>query len=202
MPEHTDSTPLANESAAGGTALLVVDMLSDWAFPDAGPLLEQAAPVAARIAVLAQRCRAAGVPVVYANDNQGRWRSDLRQVVAAAMRGEGAGARIARQLEPRAEDYIVLKPKHSGFYATPLDLLLRHLGVERLLLAGVATDQCVLYTAADAKMHDYDVVVARDCVASQNAERHEQALRHFRDAMKICTTPSPEIELPGARCAS
>src|SRR4051794_40631978 len=110
MPEAVQHTPLAEDRAACGCALLVVDMLSSWDFDDADALLAQALPIAPRIAALRRRCRAAGVPVVYANDNHGRWRSDFRQVVEAALQGDGDGARIARLLAPDEHDYFVLKP--------------------------------------------------------------------------------------------
>ena len=190
------NTPLAAERAVGGAALLVIDMISDWQFPDAGKLLPQAAAIAPRIATLADRCRRAGVPVIYANDNHGRWRSDFREVVGAALRSEGAGAGIARLLEPRHEDYFVLKPKHSAFHSTPLDLLLRHLQVRRLILTGVSSDQCVLYTAADARMRDYEAIVPRDAVATQGEPRNAMALRHFADVLGLETPESAALEVP------
>src|SRR5438270_12856154 len=98
MPEDPDRTPLAEDRAAGETALLIIDMLSGWDFTDAQSLLAQSVPIAPRIAALRARCRAARIPVVYANDNHGRWRSDFRQVVEAALEGEGDGARIARTI--------------------------------------------------------------------------------------------------------
>jgi nicotinamidase-related amidase len=157
-----------------GTALLVIDMLSGWDFPDAQALLRQALRITPRIARLAERCRGAGVPVIYANDNRGRWRSDVHQVVKSALeedraghdRPAAAGARITRALEPRAEDYVVLKPRASAFHATPLELLLQHLGVRRLILTGVSSDQCVLVTAHEAHMREFEVQIPRDCVAS------------------------------------
>jgi nicotinamidase-related amidase len=197
MPEQTDRTPLAEDQAPGETALLIIDMLSRWDFKDAERLLEFAAPAAERIAALKARCRAGRIPVIYANDNHGRWRSDFREVVAQTRESE-AGRRIGDLLAPDAEDYCVLKPKHSGFYATPLDLLLRHLRACKLIVTGVASDQCVLYTAADARMRDYEVTVPRDCSATQTPERHRQALRHFEDALCVATTASTELELPGS----
>ena len=196
MPEDPDRAPLAEDRAAGETALLIIDMLSRWDFDDADALLVHALPIAPRIAALKARCRAAGVPIVYANDNHGRWRSDFRQVVAAALEGDGDGARIARQLAPDEHDYFVLKPKHSGFRATPLDLLLRHLGARTLILTGVSSDQCVLYTAADARMRDYRVIVPRDAVATQSSRRNDLALRHFEEAMKIDLPLAERLEVP------
>jgi nicotinamidase-related amidase len=196
MPEEIERTPLAKDEATGETALLIIDMLSAWDFEGAERLLEFAGPAAERIAQLKARCRASAIPVIYANDNHGRWRSDFREVVAQARESD-AGRRIGDLLAPDAEDYFVLKPKHSGFYATPLDLLLRHLRACKLIVAGVASDQCVLYTAADARMRDYEVTVPRDCSATQTAERHQKALHHFEDALGVATTASTELELPG-----
>ena len=199
MPESVDRAPLAEDRAAGATALLVIDMLSTWEFPDGDAMLRNAERIAPRIAELRTRCRTAGVPVIYANDNQGRWRSDFREVVATAIeRGSGA-ARIAELLKPEPDDYFVLKPKHSGFHATPLDLLLRHLQARRLLVTGVSGDQCVLYTVADARMDDYEVVVPHDCIASLSAERDRRLLDYFSQVTQVATPAGHEIDLPAGR---
>lgn len=197
MPSKKKSPPsLAEHRAAGASAFLIVDMISCWDFPDARHLLPQAAAIAPRIAAFKARCRRAGVPVIYANDNRGQWRSDFRQVVAQSLEHGGAGAEITRQLAPDDDDYFVLKPKHSAFFATPLDLLLQHLDVRRLLIAGVASDQCVATSAVDARMRDYEVLVPGDCVASQNVQRNQRALRHFEEALDIRTTRSTHVRLP------
>jgi nicotinamidase-related amidase len=194
MPSRRTSS-LAAERAAHGTALVILDMISRWDFDDADKLLPQAAAIAPRIAALKRRCRREGIPAIYANDNHGRWRSDFRHVYDDALaQGEG-GAQIARELEPDDDDYFVLKPKHSAFYGTPLQLLLQHLKVRRLLVCGVAGDQCVLATASDARMRDYEVLVPRDCIASQTARRNRQAADHFASVLKLPTTPSSRLRL-------
>jgi len=189
------ATPLANGTAAGATALVIIDMIGSWRFPDAQPLLVQAARIAPAIAALKARCRRAGVPAIYANDNHGMWRSDFRHVVADALAQGGRGAGIAEQLAPDDDDYFVLKPKRSGFFATPLHLLLQHLQARRLLVTGVASDQCVVNTVVDAHMRDFDVVVPRDCSAAQTALRHRHALRHFEEALKVPTPLASRIRL-------
>jgi nicotinamidase-related amidase len=191
-----DATPLAEHRAVGATALLIVDMISCWDFPDARTLLPQALRIAPRIAALKARCHRAGVPVVYANDNRGQWRSDFRHLVDAALHAPGLGQEIARALAPDDDDYFVLKPKHSAFFATPLHLLLQHLEVRRLLIAGVASDQCVTHSAVDARMRDFDVIVPGDCVASHTAARNRRALQHFDEALNVPTTPSTKLRLP------
>lgn len=188
--------PLAAEPAHGGTALLVIDMVSAWDFPDAGTLAPRALRIAPHIAALKARCQAAGVPVIYANDNRGRWRSAFGDLVEAARRAGGDALRIAEQLTPSREDYRVLKPKHSGFYATPLELLLAHLAVRRLILTGVTGDQCVLATAADARMRDFAVAIPPDCVASLSEERDARAARYFEEVLGAEVSPSEALRWP------
>jgi len=167
------------------TALLIIDMISQWDFPDAAALLRQAAKIAAPIAQLRRRMARAGVPVVYVNDNCGHWRSDFRHVVQLSL--AGPGARITGQLTPEKDDYFVLKPKHSAFFATPLELLLDHLGTRRLVLVGMTSDQCIAHTAADARVRDFEVVVPRDCVATLTAARQRRALAHLAEALEVAT---------------
>ena len=139
--------------------------------------------------------------MVFVNDNRGRWRSEFRELVRISIDESETGAAIAGHLQPGDDDYSVLKPKHSAFYATPLDLLLRHLRVQRLVVTGVASDQCIVMTAAEARMRDYDVIVPGDCVGAQTAARNASTLRHLREAHGIETGPSAQLRLParGAR---
>jgi nicotinamidase-related amidase len=166
-------------------ALLLIDMINDLAFPEGGRLLRRALPMADRLAGLAARARRAHVPVIWVNDNFGRWRSDFRTLIAHCVR---AGARsrplIERLAPPASEDYFVVKPKHSGFFDTTLELLLRHLGTRTVVLTGMATEICVLFTANDAYMRDFGIIVPRDGVASSNAAGHTQALALMESALK------------------
>ncbi len=180
-------------------ALLIIDMISSWDFVDADKLARAAVAVAPRIATLKRRCARAGVPAVYVNDNRGRWRSEFRELVRDSVAESEIGASIAQSLTPGDDDYSVLKPKHSAFYATPLDLLLRHLRAHRLIVTGVASDQCILMSASEAKMRDYEVVVPGDCVGAQTAARNAAALRHLREAHGIDTAPSARLRLPARR---
>ena len=199
MPVKPDRAPLADHPASGGMALVVIDMISTWDFDGADKMVPGATAIAPRIGALKRRCVRAGVPVIYVNDNRGRWRSEFRELVRASIDQGKTGATIAKHLQPEDGDYSVLKPKHSAFYATPLDLLLRHLRVNRLLVSGVASDQCVVMSAAEARMRDYDVIVPRDCIADQTPARTARALRHLVDAHGIETTPSTRVRLPAAR---
>jgi len=109
------------------------------------------------------------------------------------LSSDSRGRSFVEDLLPGPEDYFILKPKHSAFYQTPLELLLKHLGSERLILAGVSTNSCVMFTANDAYMRDLNLVVPQDCVAACNKDEHCFALEHMRYMLKADMSPSSSI---------
>jgi nicotinamidase-related amidase len=176
-------------------ALLLIDVINDLEFPGGRELLKTAVRAASRIAALKRRAREAGIPVIYANDNFGRWRSDFREVVDHCLRDGVSGRPIAELLAPEREDYFVLKPKHSAFYSTTLATLLQYLKVKRLVLAGFAGDACVLFSAADAYIRDFEVIVPADCIASRSAAHNRQALAYMARVLHAQTTSSARLDL-------
>src|SRR5687767_10514599 len=182
-------------------ALLIIDMINAFDFSGAQAMLPRAVAAAKATCALKRRAREAGVPVVYVNDNFGRWRSDLRSILERCMQPGVPGRPIAELLAPDADDYFVLKPKHSGFQYTTLDVLLQHLGAETLILTGVAGNFCVLFTAHDAYMRDYHLVVPSDCVASQTEDDDRYALAHLSKVTKADTRPATQIDLTGLQRA-
>src|SRR5260221_761407 len=114
--------------------LLLIDVINDLEFEGGEELLRNALPAAKNIAQLKERARQAEVPVIYANDNFGRWCSDFNKIVQHCLRDQVRGQPIAELLKPEEEDYFVLKPKHSGFFSTTLDLLLEYLGARTLVV--------------------------------------------------------------------
>jgi nicotinamidase-related amidase len=174
-------------------ALVLIDVINDFDFPRAQSLLRCALPAAKRIARLKERARRARVPAIYANDNFGRWRSDFRQQITHCLKENRPGRSIVELLKPAEDDYFVLKPKHSGFFSTTLEVLLERLEVRRLILVGFAADICVLYTANDAYMRDFKVVVPSDCVASETKRQYRFALEHITLRLKADTKPSVEV---------
>jgi nicotinamidase-related amidase len=176
------------------TALLLIDVINDFEFPRGDELFAQALPMAPRIARLKDRARAAGVPAIYVNDNFGRWQSKFDDIVKHCLEDGVRGGPFVEQLVPGDRDYFVLKPKHSGFYQTPLELLLKHLGTQRLILTGVSTNSCVLFTANDAYMRDMELMIPEDCVAACNAQEHEFAMRQIKNMLKADTRRSGEID--------
>jgi nicotinamidase-related amidase len=174
-------------------ALLLIDVINDFDFPEADDLLKYAVPMAERIARLATRARAANVPVIYVNDNFGRWRSDFRSQVEYCLQRGGQGAKIVELLVPGDKDYFVLKPKHSGFFSTTLDTLLEYLGVKTVILTGTAANICVLFTANDAYMRDLRLVVPIDCVASNTQELNAYAIEQMRTVLRADVRNSDEL---------
>lgn len=184
-----------NAPDSASVALLVIDMINDLEFPGGERILEAAVEAADRIAALAERARKAGIPVIYANDNFGRWRSDFREVVEHCLTGAVRGRPLAERLRPRPEDYFILKPKHSAFFSTALETLLEYLGSRRLILTGITGDICVLYTAGEAYLRDFRIHVPEDCIASVSREDNQRALDYMRRVHRADTTPSTQLDL-------
>lgn len=176
-------------------ALLLLDVINDLEFEGGDVLARYALPAAKNIAALKQRASLAGIPTIYVNDNFGKWRSDFRKLVAHVIDDQTRGAPIAELLRPQADDYFVLKPKHSGFFSTSLDLLLKHLGAGTLILAGWAGDICILFTASDAHVREYDLVIPGDCVASEDAEENGHVLKLMQRVQEADISPSTELDL-------
>ena len=183
-------------------ALLLIDWINDLEFDAGEKLLPQALAAARTTAALRMRAKEAGVPVIYCNDNFGRWRSDFRSLLEHVLDDDVRGRPIAELLAPDEKDYFVLKPKHSGFHSTSLDVLLAHLGAGTLILTGIAGDFCVLFTAHDAYMRDFRLLVPRDCVASETEADNRHALEHMAKACKADIGPSAGIDFARLRKAA
>jgi nicotinamidase-related amidase len=176
-------------------ALLLIDVINDLAFEQGKILLKHALPMAKKIAALKHSAKQARIPSIYVNDNFGRWQSDFQALVRHCLDEEVCGKPLARILQPDAEDYFVLKPKHSGFYSTTLELLLQALGARTLILTGMAANICVLFTANDAYMRGYKLVIPSDCVASNTARENTNALHLMQSVLKADIRPSTALDL-------
>lgn len=163
--------------------MLIVDMLNTLDFPEGDQLLKTALPAAHAIKRLKDEARREKIPVIYVNDNFGHWHSNSRQVYELCLNSRGR--ELAQLLEPDKEDYFVLKPQYSGFFSTPLDVLLQDLDVEHLILTGIAADICVLFTAQDAYVRGYKLTVPPDCVASDAPEKKAAALAQMQHLFKV-----------------
>ena len=147
--------------------LLLVDFITTLDFPGADKLAEPALQAARATAALKQRLHADGVVAIYANDNYGVWQSDFHSLVSTCLGIEGEAGESVRALYPQADDLTILKPRHSAFYAAPLELLLTEMESRELVICGLATDMCVQLTAADAFLREYKGWVPAACTAAE-----------------------------------
>ena len=161
------------DGKSGRAAVLALDIISDFDFPD-GPRVRRALQARApAIRQLLARARSHRIPVIYANDNVGPWRSDSAALIARCVAPSRAGAELVRSLLPAERDSIILKPRHSAFFGTPLVALLDDLDADTLILLGVSAESCVWMTACDAHTRGIGLVVPVDTMAGVSA----QALR-------------------------
>ena len=152
-------------------------------------------PMAHQIATLKRHAKLAKVPVIYVNDNFGRWQSNFNTQVEHCLKDNVPGKAIVELLKPEDDDYFVLKPKHSGFFCTSLEILLNHLGAKTLILAGIAGNICVLFTANDAYLRGFKLCVPRDCVASNTENENLAALEQMEKVLKADIQPSNTLRL-------
>jgi nicotinamidase-related amidase len=177
------------------TALLLVDVINLFDFPAGAAFARRSLGPARNIARLRDRAHKRGIPVIYVNDNWGRWRSDFKTIVADCSRPNRPGASIATMLAPTTRDFFVLKPHLSGFHETPLDTLLQTGEVETVIVTGFAADNCVFFTAAEAHMRDYRVVVPSDCCASEDDAERRHTLGKMRKFLHADTPASRHVRL-------
>jgi nicotinamidase-related amidase len=184
-------------------ALLLIDVINPMDFEGAETLFTPAMRAATHIARLKHRARAADVPAVYVNDNFNCWHLGFRELVEKFRSGRVPGSPLIELLAPEPEfDFYVLKPNHSGFFRTGLEVLLERLEARTLVLTGFAGDICVLFTANDAYMRGFHVVVPEDCVASERAADNDHALRHMARLLKADIVRSDALDLAAMRAAA
>jgi nicotinamidase-related amidase len=188
---HNDRLNHAPDKAK--TALLLIDVINDLEFDGGERLLTHAMPMAVALAVLKGRAKAAGIPAIYVNDNFGRWRSDFTKLVRHCLEQDVRGRPVVAELIPQEDDYFVLKPKHSAFFHTNLEILLDYLGATTLILTGMAGDICVLFSANDAYMRDFEIAIPSDCISSEKAESNQRVLMLMERVLKAKIAPSTEF---------
>ncbi|MES2957389.1 MAG: isochorismatase family cysteine hydrolase [Pseudomonadota bacterium] len=183
------------------TVLLLIDFINPMDFDGADELALPALEAAQATAALKRDLSYQGVRAIYVNDNFGHWHSDFDGLVKHCHQRRGIAAQLVSALEPTDSDLRVLKPRHSGFHGTPLELLLTQLDARQLILAGIATDLCVQFTAMDAFVRGYRLWVPEDCVAAESAQRKAASLEWMAFALKAMTSPSSERSPRGRRKA-
>jgi nicotinamidase-related amidase len=160
-------------------SLLLVDVVTDFRHEDGDALLASFRERHSALKQAISDARERELPVVYANDNFGAWDGDARRLIDEAANGE-AGDLVA-EIAPREGDRFVVKPRYSAFDHTPLVLLLRELEIERILLAGAATEMCVVQTAIDAREEGFKVSILADACATTDPEIEALALRYAEE---------------------
>lgn len=178
------------------SVLLLIDFINPMGFPGAEDLAEGAVQAARATSALKAALRKAGVPAIYANDNYGGWQSDFQTLVERCARGGGASGEMARLLRPQHGDLTILKPRHSAFLGSPLDLLLSRMEAKEIIITGVATDICVQLTAMDGFLRGYTLRVPADCTAAESADYRKQSIAYMERVLKCDVAPSAFI--PGA----
>lgn len=181
------------------TAVLVLDIFSDFDFEDGDKLFPQALKAAECLAELRGRAKEAGVPVIFVNDNFGKWNEDFKSYVRAVHDGSEKGRQIVDLVQPEDDDFHILKPQRSAFYATPLGVLLLTLNVSNLIFTGVTTDICVLFSAHDAYMRGYQIQIPQDCTAAVKETYHKTALSFLERVTYADVRPSSEIKFKTQR---
>jgi len=187
---------MSSKDASEGTALIVVDVLNRYEHSDAAPLkrtMARATDAMRRVIADARDARAA---VVYVNDNYGDWSASREQLCERALAGSDSA--LVEPLLPPADAWFVTKARHSIFYETPLDYLLRSNAIERIVLTGQVTEQCILYSALDGYVRHYSIVVPKDAVAHIHADLAEAALRMMQTNMRAHITSAENALAPRA----
>lgn len=187
--------PSQNIRHTSNAALILVDVINHFEFPDGQALLKNAMLIVPKLARLKERARQAGIPVIYVNDNFGQWRSNASRLLEYCLRPEAPGRTFVERLRPDDEDYLVLKPMHSAFYQSPLEVLLRHVGASSLILGGLATNSCIVCTAHDANMRDFKLFVPSDCSAARSRREHDHTIEHIQAMSNANVLRSPTLRL-------
>ena len=191
--------PTRSHFPRSATALLLVDTINPFDFDGGRAFARKSVRIARRIVALRARATRARVPVIYINDNLGKWRSDVDALVEWCARPGIPGAPIVELLRPRASDYVILKPTLSGFYDTPLETMLRLGGVRTLVITGFAADNCVLFTAADAYMREYKVIVPRDAVGAKTPDAVRRSLKQMKELFGAAIGESANLRFAKSR---
>jgi nicotinamidase-related amidase len=164
------------------SALIVVDMLNEYDHEDADVLVDAVRDVLPAMQRLIERAQAQDVPVVYVNDNYGDWSAGRPELVERAVAGRARD--LVEPVAPADGTWFIAKARHSIFYETQLEYLLREQEIERVVLVGQVTEQCILYSALDAYVRHFDVAVPRDAVAGIHPDMADCALRMMERNMR------------------
>ncbi|MEA2151295.1 MAG: hypothetical protein QOD69_3125 [Solirubrobacteraceae bacterium] len=175
------------------SAVIVIDMLNHYEHEDADVLMGSVRDRLPTMADLVSRARDAGVPIVYVNDNHGDWSAGRPELVERALRGRAP--ELVEPIAPASDLPFVVKARHSIFYQTQMEYLLREEQIERIVLVGQVTEQCILYSALDAYVRHFTVAVPRDAVAAIHGDLADAALTMMERNMRADIAPAADCTL-------
>ncbi len=164
------------------TAVILVDLINDFNFPGGDKLLKNTKEILPNIIELKQYAAANNLPVIYVNDHYGLWQADFNKIITKCTNKNSK--EIIDKIKPNDKDYFLIKPQHSAFFQTPLQSLLTELNTHQLILAGIAGDICILFTAKDAYMYQMRLHIPKNCMASEEKEGNNYALYLMQSVMK------------------
>lgn len=176
------------------TVLLIIDLINPFDFDNAEKLYDRSYQCAEQVVTLKKYMQKRNYPIIYVNDNYGHWKSEFTQLYQYIVDNQLPGAPIAELLKPSEHEYSVLKPQFSGFFATPLDMLLKRLEAKTLIITGIVGNMCIEFTANDAYMHGYNLIIPSDGFTSFTKGEYQQSLNHFKDILKADTRTIDEIK--------
>lgn len=165
------------------TAVLFIDIINDFDFDGGEKLLRNTENILPNLIKLKQFARQNDLPTIYINDHYKLWQADFHKIIERCTNERSK--HIIDQLKPDEDnDYFLMKPQHSAFFQTPLQSLLHDLGKTHLIMAGIAGDICILFTAKDAYMYQFDMHIPENCMASEEKNNNDYALYLMHSVMK------------------
>jgi nicotinamidase-related amidase len=172
-------------------ALLIIDMINDFQFEHGPILAKQAEDISHKISSLKQKLKTSGCPIIYINDHYELWQADFKKIANKCE--NSLSKNIIHTIYPEDDEFFLIKPKHSAFYGTALNTLLYNLKIKQLFITGIAGNICVLFTANDAYMRGYDIIIPSDCIASNDEQDNHFALKMMKNTLKATITNSENI---------
>lgn len=172
-------------------ALLIIDMINDFQFHNGPALSKQAEILSHKIVSLKTKLKTKGCPIIYVNDHYNLWQADFQKIAAKCKNSLSEG--IIHTIFPEDDEFFLIKPKHSAFFGTALTTLLYSLDIKSLIITGIAGNICVLFTANDAYMRGYEIIIPSDCIASNDEEDNKFALKMMENTLKATITSSEKI---------
>ncbi|WP_050801652.1 isochorismatase family cysteine hydrolase [Ornithinibacillus scapharcae] len=169
------------------TAILFIDLINDFQFEGGEKLLTHTESILPNLLKLRQFADEQKLPIIYINDHYQLWQSEPNVILNHCL--NPANKHIIQQIKPRKTDYFLIKPQHSAFYQTPLHSLLKELGRTHLIIAGIAGDICILFTAKDAHTQAFTLHIPKNCIASEQEDRNKYALYLMESVMKANIEP-------------